>query len=263
MLTYDQFILESNKDNLVNIILQSLEQTLTSMVDRIESSAIAKGDKHFSNWQKEIVKLNLTYDLVKSIETYTLPTDTLISFSSYTSVKGNIEINAKIGRGEDTFYLTTEAIYAGGYNIQKLHYRYITKTNLPRTKSDTVAKIYAEKIKKMTKLQKLNLEIEQNLKAIELDDKEILKNSALTDDQILEILVKDDKYRTLTKTWDEIPSDAPAKEWGKEKWEEHQKSYIADSITHWKTVHIKWNKNHKEAMLKNNEKLQQKLNSYL
>ena len=164
------------------------------MVDKIESAAIAKGEKHFSNWQKEMIKLNLTYDLVKSIETYTLPTDTLISFSSYTSVKGNIEISAKIGRGEDTFYLTTEAIYAGGYNIQKLHYRYITKTNLPRTKSDTVAKIYAEKIKKMTKLQKLNLEIEQNLKSIELDDKEILKNSAITDDQILKILVKDDNY---------------------------------------------------------------------
>lgn len=263
MLKYDQFLLESNKDNLINIILQSLEQTLTSMVERIESAAIAKGEKRFSNWQKEMTKLSLTYDLIKSIETYTIPSDTLISFNSYTSVKGNIEISAKITRGEDTFYLNTEAIYAGGYNIQKLHYRYITKTNLPRTKSDSITKIYAEKIKKMTKLQKLNSEIEQNMKSIVLDDEKILKNSSLTDAQILEILIKDDRYSTLTKTWDEIPPTAPAKEWGKEKWEEHQKEYIASSIDHWKTVNIKWSKQHKDAMLKQNEKLQQKLNSYL
>lgn len=263
MLKYEQFLLETNRDNIVTVILDSLEQTLTSMVEKIESAAISDGKRHFSNWQKEMTKLSLTYDLIKSIETYTLSTDELISFNSYTSVKGNIEISAKISRGEEIFSLQTEAIYAGGYNIQKLHYRYITKTNLPRTKSDVITKMYAEKIKKMTKLQKFNLEIENNLKSIVLDEERILKNSALTDDQIFDIIVKDDKYRTLTKTWDEIPPGAPAKEWGEEKWKEHQKEYITSSILHWKTVNIKWSQQHKDAMLKNNEKLQQKLNSYL
>jgi len=263
MLKYNEFLLESNKDNLVNTILQSLEQTLTSMVERIESAAIAKGGKMFSNYQKEMIKLNLTYDLVKSIEIYTLPTDVLVSFNCYTSVKGNIEINAKINRGEDSYYFTTEAIYAGGYNIQKLHYRYITKTSLPRTKSDTISKIYAEKIKKMTKFEKINSEIESNLKSIALDDEKITKNSSLTDDQILEILIKEDKYRTLTKKWEEIPDDAPAKEYGKEKWEKHQKEYVEDSINRWKIINIKWSKDHKEAMIKNNIKLNQKLNSLM
>lgn len=261
MLKYNEFLLESSKDNIIIVILDSLEQTLEEMLQKIEATFIEKGEKPFTPWQSEMYKLNLVYDLIKSVESYTLPGDTLISINSTKSHKGNLEISAKINRGNESFYLNTEVIYAGGYNIQKLHYRYLTKTNLPRTKSNVIQKMYAEKIKKMSKLEKLNKEIENNLKSIILDDEMITKNSLLTDSQILELLSKKDN--SLTRKWDDVPKDAPAKMWGKEKWEEQQQIYINSSIEHWKTVNIKWSQQHKDAMLKNNEKLKQKINSYL
>ncbi len=263
MLKYEQFLIESNKDNLINNILQSLEQTLVLMVERIETASIAKGGMPFSNYQKEFTKLSLSYDLIKSIETYTLPSDILISLNANNSIKDNVELNAKINRGGESFYLSTEAIYAGGYNIQKLHYRYITKTNLPYTKSDVMTKSFAEKIKKMSKLQTLNLEIESNLKIINKTDEDILKNSAMTDKQILEILIKEDKYRILTKTWENIPDDADIKKDGKESFDARQKEYVNSSIAFWKRKNIKWKEDYKAATIKRNNSLHQKINSYI
>jgi hypothetical protein len=115
----------------------------------------------------------------------------------------------------------------------------------------------------MSKVQRLNWEIESNLKSIATDDAEILKNSALTDEQILEILIKEDKYGGLTKTWDNIPDDAPIKKDGKENFEEYQKEYISGSIAFWKRKNIKWKEDDRAGIIKRTNILQQKLNSYL
>ena len=119
--------------NIVNVILDELEPTIFEMVSQTEAWFEEKFKQDFTDFDREMARLNLTFDMVKAIETYTNPSDTLLSIDVDTSIKNNIEITAQIERDGVTYNFSTEAIYAGGYNIQRLHYRYITRTNIPKT----------------------------------------------------------------------------------------------------------------------------------
>ena len=144
--TYGQFINESKQDNIVNVILDSLEPTIVEMLAATEKWFVETFKEEFTKYDREYARINLTYDMVKSIEMYTLPTDQLLSMNVRKSAKGNIEISSQIQRGENTYSFQTEAIYAGGHNIQRLHYRYIVKTSIPKTGASEIAKEYADKI---------------------------------------------------------------------------------------------------------------------
>lgn len=201
--TFGQFINESKQENIVNVILDSLEPTIVEMLAATEKWFVETFKQEFTKYDREMARINLTYDMVKSIETYTQPTDVLISMNVRRSVKGNIQIDAQIQRGETTYNFSTEAIYAGGHNIQRLHYRYIVKTNLPKTGASEITKEYSEKIKKMSKLEKLNKEIESYQVRIERTKEKIEVNSKLNDDEILDVLNSREDY-SKWPTWEEI-----------------------------------------------------------
>jgi hypothetical protein len=112
---------------------------------------------------EEMIRLSLVIDLMKALQNYILPTDELEQMNWYEGVKG-IEIHARINRSGETHHFMTEAITAGGYNIQRFHYRYITKTKMPRVMSD-LAREYVEKQKRLNTVERLEKEIEthQNL----------------------------------------------------------------------------------------------------
>ena len=132
--TYNQFINESKKNDIMNVILDSLEQTISEMTAEIETWFRKNFPKNvITDYDRESWRISLTRDMVKAVEKYTLPSDTLVDIQSNEGNKGNIEIVAKIQRDGEVYDFRTEAIYAGGRNIQVLHYRYITKTRLPKT----------------------------------------------------------------------------------------------------------------------------------
>jgi hypothetical protein len=225
---------------------------------RYEKSFVERFGREMSKYDKELTRLTIIWDMVKSIEIYTQPTDTLVGVISSTSSKGNLEINAVIKRDNIEYDYKTEAIYAGGHNIQVLHYRYITKTNLPMTGNSTIAKEYAERIKKMTKLEKLNKEITDLRNRISRNDGIIAKNSKVSDDEILDMIRAEDT--TVDVTWKDIVSRGADKNYnGQADFQERQNEYIKNKIEFWKRKNIGWKVEDVESAKKQIQKLESKL----
>ena len=95
----------NKKDNLVKWMTQNLEK-----------------DIYF--W-----RLQIKYKLFSSLSRYIRDTDTISDVSLFNGAKG-LQISCYVEREGKKYPFETEAIIAGGYNIQCLHYRYITKTTL-------------------------------------------------------------------------------------------------------------------------------------
>ena len=246
--------------NIVNVILDKLEPTILEMVNETEAWFEEKFKKQFTDFDREMARLNLTLDMVKAVEKYTNPSDSLLSIKVNTSVKGNIEITAQIERDGVTYNFSTEAIYAGGYNIQRLHYRYITRTNIPRTGSSTISKEFSEKIKRMSRIERLNKDIEQYKTRVAKAQAELAVDSKLTDDEIIQTL-KDKKDWYEWPTWKEIVKRDAAKNYNNDEayYNQEMKDSIASSIESWKRRHITWTKQSIDAWTKEIAKLQDKL----
>jgi hypothetical protein len=250
---------EFGKNNIINVILDSIDSSIDNMVEIVKQSLNKVGQKI----NTDIIKLELIMDLVKSIEKYTQPTDILVDISTSISLKGNVEIFAKIQRDGISYTLTTEAIYAGGHNIQKLHYRYITKTKLPRTENESLANLYTNKLKKLKDTEKIKNEISENkLKFLE-SQKQVEQNSKLSDVEILNILkIGKNWYEMIS--WEEIVDRGADKTWGGEGIDEiSYKKLITDNQTKqiemWKRVNITIKDNDNKLLSKYITKLENKL----
>ena len=251
--SYKQFLNESKQDNIVNVILDALEPTIVEMVNETEAWFSVKFKQEFTDFDREMTRLNLIFDMVKAIESYTKPTDQLLSMNVRKSVKGNIQIDAQIQRDRETYSFSTEAIYAGGHNIQRLHYRYITKTSIPKTGASVISKEYSNKIKKMTKAEKLNFDIENLERDITRVKEKLAKHVPMTDAQIEQELI-DAQYWAYkaNPTWDELVKRDAAKNYNNSE-EEYNASVAknkADGIEFWKTQNIQWPTNRLKALEK-------------
>lgn len=144
------------------IIDDILKKSEPLIKDMLADAAVYHKDRTgqtFTEFDKQYFRLMFTYELIDAIERYTIPTDKLAKFKADRSKKGTIRINAVIERDGAQYPLTTDVIYAGGYNIQKLHFRYITKTTLPKQGSALVAAEYKSKLKRMSKIEKMQEEL--------------------------------------------------------------------------------------------------------
>jgi hypothetical protein len=260
--TYSQFLNESKQNNIVNVILDALEPTIVEMVSSTEKWFVETFKQEFTKYDREMARLNLIFDMVKAIETYTLPTDSLISLNVSKSAKGNIQIDAQIQRGETTYSFLTEAIYTGGHNIQVLHYRYIVKTNLPKNGATEITKEYADKIKKMSKLEKLNKEINSYTIRIKNAEEKVETNSKVTDEEILKILKSREDWKE-SPTWEEIIRRDAAKNYNNDEahYYQEQERYLNSRIEHWKYLNVNSNKSWLVGAAKELKKLQSKLDS--
>lgn len=231
---HSQFINELNRGNIVTVILDSLEPTIVEMLAATEKWFVETFKQEFTKYDRDIARINLTYDMIKSIEMYTLPTDQLVLINVRKSAKGNIEISSQIQRGEIVYSFQTEAIYAGGHNVQRLHYRYIIKTNIPKTGASEITKGYADEIKKMSKLEQITREINTYEQRIETEQEKLEVNSKLTDNEIKE------KSEYVWPTWKEIVKRDAAKNYNNDEayyYKEQEKSVQAQ-IDSWKRINV-------------------------
>lgn len=273
---YEEFVFESSR-NIIDEILTRIEPTLQEMVANVKaafeknSPKDASGDilLQWTPYDDKMTRLNLTFDLVKAVEKYTKPTDVLVMAEPRRSRKGNIEIYCKIERDGIAYDFNTEVIYAGGYNIQRLHYRYITSTKLPRTDNSEVTKVYQEKIKKLSKSEKLNKELEMLEQRIIQHSEGLEKNKKLTDDQILDVIKKDPRSESayVWPTWEEIIKRDAARNYNNDEaeYEAAKAESTRRKIESWKTQNIWWKeqtiKSSRAEIVKINKKLQQIVDS--
>jgi hypothetical protein len=235
---FEEFIIESNKDRLIDKILIALADDIQYLIGKHEEAYEKQFETPMTAYDKELTRLNIIWDMVKAIEIYTQTTDTLITVTSSISNKGNLEISAQIQRDSNVYNFNTEVIYAGGYNIQQLHYRYITKTTLPKTGNIQVSTEYATKIKKLSKLEKINKDIRRYENLIESNEKRLKLNVAKKDSDIWqEIKSKPDYYEW--PTWKEIVKRGADKNYDSEDdFNQRKEEDYKRRIEFWKSMNI-------------------------
>jgi hypothetical protein len=263
---YEEFVFESSR-NIIDEILTRIEPTIREMVEAVKAAYIKNNPLlQWTPYDDEITRLNLVCDLVKAVERYTKSNDVLVIAEPRKSRKGNIEIYCKIERDGVAYDFNTEVIYAGGYNIQRLHYRYITSTNLPKTDNSEVTKVYQEKIKRLSKAEKLNKELENLEQRIIRNREEAEENSKLSDEEIWKELQKDPKMYVFP-SWEEIVKRDAAKNYDNDesKYRASETEYKANKIKFWKLTNIQYKldniKYSQSEIVKINKKLQQIVDS--
>jgi hypothetical protein len=196
------------KHNIITGILAQLEDSITervqSIIDQTTQEAISKG-RRVPSLDPEFIRLELVHDLCKAIGKHSLSTDTLVSISSAHGRAGSIVISATVSRDGKEYPFSTDVIYAGGYNIQMLHIRYITRTSLPKVGADMAA---AKEIKGIISLYK-KLETAENSLRVELKAEERLEAEAdlaenASDDDFAQAALEKGMATICTYHWNDL-----------------------------------------------------------
>ena len=235
--------------NIKEEILHQLEKPISDLTAEIIESEkkiyLKKTGKELNitpHFEK-MIRLSLVIDLMKALQNYILPTDKLTGFNWYGGPKG-IEISAGIEREGTKYFFVTEAITAGGYNIQRFHYRYIVKSKMPRVMGDLAAEYVAEQ-KKMKTIERLEKEL-KNLNEL-YEEKQTLVNtySAMTRSELIEAMKDSNMYS-----------------WRYEAWKrDGDVEFLEDSIKGMKNWYIDWPKRDMKNLLKRITKVSIKIDN--
>lgn len=270
---FEQFVNESKETSLSQSVLTALNPTIITMVADIKKwieedyKKKNKGEElKLTEWDLEMIRLQLIADMLKSFEKYTDPSDKLVTIRASRGRKG-IEIMAVIERNGENYDYYTEAIGAGGYNIQSFHYRYLTKTKLRSSarQSDPLSLKYIQEIKRMSKAEKINYEIKNFERDIKKIDAKLADIGNITDSEILELIRQEDKYYSdeyySWPTWKEIVSRGADKnyDYSEEKYNQIKKDEAIRKINFWKSQNIEWPAKRKVSLEKEITKLKSKL----
>ena len=96
------------------------------------------------------LKVDVTINLIKSVANYLVDSDSIEVIKTNVNKMG-VEVIASVIRDGKTFSFETEMIFAGGYNIQRLHVRYIVKTELAKKGLGT--KAVEQRVSKIERLK--------------------------------------------------------------------------------------------------------------
>lgn len=185
----------------VDDILSVTEPFLNDLTEKARDYAKEYGIP-FTERDFEYHKLNLIYDLLGALGKRIKKEDKLIKLN-HSSHAGTVTINAIIERDGEKHRFNTRMILAGGYNIQKLHYRYITDSSLPSISNSLIDPI-KEKLKKMKKEDKIKKDIKLYEGHIKRYENELEEFSKITKEEALK------EWRDARKhyTWDSLSEDA-------------------------------------------------------
>jgi len=216
----------SKRNSVIEELIHQLEPSVLTLLDRWEVQFEEQFEKEMTEYDKEMARLQMLSDIVNAFEKYTKPSDVMSDLRIYNSPKGSFEISADIIRDGITYPFRTEVIYAGGYNIQKLHFRYLISTKLPQTGNKILFTEISEKIKRLTKLEKLNKDLEYMESVKKRDITAYERIDAMSDEEILE---QNEYWRDNASkvTWETIVERGADKnfDFQEEKFNESQREY--------------------------------------
>lgn len=206
--TYNDFIFEKAGGSFKDQVLTALEPTILQICERMKQNIIRAYaekdiDYKWTAFDEQMTRISVIVDMLKSFQKYTKPSDQLVTIIPSEGVKG-IEINAKIERYGETYDYYTYAIYAGGYNIQREHLRYLTKTKLPKVNSD-LASEYINKMKGLKKAERLQIDIKDLQTRAKYFEDRIAEVGHLTDEQWAEKLKAEGHWAWDRPEWKDMP----------------------------------------------------------
>jgi hypothetical protein len=250
--------------NIKEEILHQLEKPISDLTAEIIQSEKAF---HLKKTGKELnitphfekmIRLSLVIDLMKALQNYILPTDTLTGFNWYGGPKG-IEISAGIEREGTRYLFVTEAITAGGYNIQRFHYRYIVKSKMPRVFGDLASEYVVEQ-KRLNKVEKMEKDIETHQNLINTAQARIDHLAPMSKEELIVELGNHPMLGWRVKNdykWEDI--DQTYHKQTKEEWEMEQQKLIEDGVVEMLRWDVKWPKQRIKDSQKKIVKLQAKI----
>ena len=143
--------------------------------------------------EREYYEANVTFKLIRSLEIYTQPSDKIVEFSVLND-RGNFAIELIINRGGTEYFLNTETIIADGC-INVAHYRYITKSDLPKTGNKTESLRLEKKLKeiksKNNKIDRTKEDIKRTKDYIVRLKKQVSEFNKLTKQQKVDKILKE------------------------------------------------------------------------
>jgi hypothetical protein len=232
-------------------ILHQLEKPISDLTAEIIESEKAF---HLKKTGKELtitphfekmIRLSLVIDLMKALQNYILPTDTLVGFNWYGGPKG-IEISAGIEREGTRYLFVTEAITAGGYNIQRFHYRYIVKSKMPRVFGDLAAEYVMEQ-KRLNKVEKMENELNNLKKTYEEKETQVNTYSNMNRSELIEAMKESNMYSWRYQAWER----------------DGDEEFLENSLRDMKNWYIDWPKRDIKNLIKQIGKLEVKLQALI
>lgn len=206
--SYDNFIFENKGQSFKDKVLTALEPTILQICERmkqniIEAYAKKNGiDYKWTEFDQQMTRISVIVDMLKSFQKYTKPSDQLVTLIPREGSKG-IEITAQIERDGQLYDYYTHAVYAGGYNIQREHLRYLTKTKLPKVNSD-LASEYIKKMKGLKKAERLQIDIRDTERTAKYYEDRIAEKGNLTDEQWAERFKAKDHWAWNRLAWKDV-----------------------------------------------------------
>lgn len=253
------------KNPLINRLLVELKPLIADIIEDTRQK-YKKEDKVFSEYDAYYTEITLKFDMVKALEKYTQPTDKLSDVVVKNSSKGSFQIRCMVERDGVKYPFNTEVIYAGGYNIQKLHFRYLTKTTLPYTGQTAETQKLKAELAKLSKGERLKKEIEHNENVIKYQQNIIDKNSKFTDKQILDKVNAGDNIMGKPfqwPSWEELVKRGLAQNYNNDEkyFNKQRKEHDESNVEFWKKKNIKWPAEAIKTAQQNIVKAQNKLNA--
>lgn len=245
-------------------VIDKLIEVAKPLVDKVILEARKKAEEkleRFTKYDEEMIDLSLKFDLINALSKYIDKKDSLVSVKLSNSSKGSFELNGIISRDGKDHSFNTEVIYAGGYNIQKLHYRYLVKTNLPKVASSTAAISISEKIKKLNKEGRIREDINRYEGLIVKTKSKIEEAENMSDEDILD---KHEYYREFSRnTWQDMIDRGADKNFDNDesKYNIYLKTFKDDVIKQFKHSRITVDKNRVKEFEEEIKKLESKLKS--
>lgn len=238
------------------------------VIDAIEKSEKERLENDyfkFNEKQRRFEKYCLVYDIIKTLGKF-VKTDDIFIASYLSRNAGRTEFNSAFTRNGINFQVKTQVIDAGGYNIQRYHLRYLSHCTL-KEKRNPKTDLFEikEKIKKFTKEQKLQKEIEAYEQRIVETSKNLSRAESMNDEQIHEELLLTDKHYLQMQDWkwsggERFNNDFEGRPFhNEETFNLWMKQNFADSIQRWKNWNIDSNKRYLKSYNKELTKLKTKL----
>ena len=176
-------------NEVLNAVLEQTVDFRADVLNRQIAWAEKQSERKCTEREIEYMKLAMIHDLAKSIGKYVVDTDVLVGEWRAFMDCGKLTISANVQRDGEVFPFATDVIYAGGYNIQCYHIRYIVKTKLSRIGKMEDAKEINEVIKQMKKEDRIADEIARVQKAIDRAQDYINAHDGKSDEQLMEIFI--------------------------------------------------------------------------